>query len=231
MSVDAIVQCRFGSTRLPAKILLPLNERINSLDFLLKNLKLIKSLRNIIIITPNDQYRDLFNSYAKKYKIKIYSPKINEKDVLKRYYLAAKKYKSKNILRVTSDCPFININIISEMVKKYKKEKLNFLTNNKPRFVPHGFDCEIFSSTLINKIYKKAKFKYDKEHVTTWFRKNSKKIPSMKVYKNNFSHLRITLDYLSDYEFFIKNFNFLSKLSRARNHEKMINEFLRKYKK
>jgi len=232
MSIDAIIQCRFGSRRLPAKILLPLNENINSLDFLIENLKSINSLRNIIITTPNDQYKNLFNAYAKKYKIKIYSPNTNEKNVLKRYYLTAKKYKSKNILRITSDCPFININIISEMVNKYKKEKLEFLTNNNPRFVPHGFDCEIFSSALMDKIYKKAKSKFDKEHVTTWFRKKyPKKALSISVYKENFSHLRITLDYLSDYEFFIKNFNFLNKLSKAKNHKKMIIAFLRKNKK
>ena len=232
MSIDAIIQCRFNSTRLPAKILLPLNENICSLDFLLENLRSIKSIKNIIISTPDDQYKDLFEAYAKKHNVKFYSPNVDPKNVLKRFYLTSKKYKSNNILRITSDCPFINIHLVSEMIQKYTNENLEFLTNNSPRFVPHGFDCEIFSRALINKIYKNAKTKFDREHVTTWLRKkNPRKILSVKIYKKNYSRLRITLDYESDYNFFIRNFKFLKKLSKSVNHEKLIKGFLKSYKK
>ena len=52
------------------------------------------------------------------------------------------------------------------------KKKLFFLTNNKPRHVPHGFDCEIFHFSILQKANVKAKSNYEKEHVTPWIYKN-----------------------------------------------------------
>ena len=72
------------------------------------------------------------------------------------------------------------------MISFYKKNKLNFLTNNKPRNVPLGFDCEIFNYKLLEQTFKMAKSKFDKEHVTPWMYKNcfSNK-NNLKIYKKS----------------------------------------------
>ena len=46
----------------------------------------------------------------------------SEKNVLSRYYVAANKFKSKYILRVTSDCPFVDPQLIDQLFKKLKKK-------------------------------------------------------------------------------------------------------------
>ena len=174
MPFDIIIQARFNSTRLPQKILYKFYDK-TFLEFLIKNLKKIKNVRHIIIASPYGGLNKIFEKISKRNNVKFFSSKkIEENNLLSRYYYCAKKYKSKNIIRITSDCPFINGIIVKKMILFYKKNKLNFLTNNKPRNIPLGFDCEILSFTLLEQTFKMAKSKFDKEHVTPW------------IYKNNF---------------------------------------------
>ena len=61
MNFDVIIQCRFYSTRLPGKILLPLNKNLTSLDILIENLKLIKKINRIILTVPKDDANKVFD--------------------------------------------------------------------------------------------------------------------------------------------------------------------------
>ncbi len=223
MNFHTIIQCRFHSRRLPGKILLPLDKDLTSLDILIKNLKLIKEIDQIILAVAKDDSSLIFEKISKKYNIKICTPTCKAENVLKRFYLTAKKFNSNNIIRITSDCPFVNIHMIREMIDFYKEKKINFLTNNKPRKVPHGFDCEIFSKNLLTKTYLNAKSSFDKEHVTPWIYKNYfSKENNIVLLKKNFSDIRITLDTFDDYIKFVKNVNILKKISKSKNFTKLL---------
>ena len=104
------------------------------------------------------------------------------------------------------------------MISFYKKNNLNFLTNNKPRYIPHGFDCEIMSSSLLGLCYKKASTEYEKEHVTPWIYKNNfSKKNNIKLLKKNYSNIRITLDTPNDYIKFIENEKILKNVATKKN--------------
>lgn len=222
MSFDIITQVRYKSTRLPAKILLNfLNE--NFLTYFVNNLKKTKQIRKIILACPNDEYSNIFKFFCKKLNIDFFSLKGDENNVLKRYFYCAKKFSSKNIIRITSDCPFINPLIIDQMIKFYKKNQLEFLTNNKPRLVPLGFDCEILSFNLLEKTFFSAKKKYDTEHVTPWIYNNIfKKKNCIKIFENDYSNIRITLDTTKDYLYFINNSSLLKKVSTKKKIEPLL---------
>lgn len=224
MKFDIIIQARFGSKRLPGKIFLNFDNK-KIIDYLLNNLKTLKNskkINKIILITPKDEFENEFSSICKKHKLTHFAPKIDEKNLLKRYFLCAKKFNSKNIIRVTSDCPFINPHMIKKMIEFYQSNKLNFLTNNKPRFIPHGFDCEIISMDYLKETYKKAKTSFDKEHITQWIYRNkfTKKRNYIKLFKYNLSSLRLTIDRAEDYLFFIKNRERLKIISKSIYYEK-----------
>tara|TARA_B100001057_G_C22811420_1_gene935584 strand:+ start:1185 stop:1868 length:684 start_codon:yes stop_codon:yes gene_type:complete len=224
MNFDIITQVRYGSSRLPGKVLLNF-DKSNFLIYFILNLKKIKDVNKIILACPNDEYIDIFNLIAKKLKIKIFAYKGSENNVLDRYYMCAKKFSSQNIIRITSDCPFINIHLVKNMINFYKKEKLLFLTNNKPRFIPHGFDCEIMHNSILKKARFEAKTKYDKEHVTPWIYKNYfKRKENIKILKKNYSNIRITIDTPKDYLFFQKNKRILKKIALEKNFEKYFNK-------
>ena len=231
MKFDVIIQCRFNSSRLPGKIFLPIYNNLNSLDILIKNLKKIKQINNIILAIPSEKLNNIFIYIAKKYGIKIYKSKIPEANVLKRFFYCAKKFQSENIIRITSDCPFINIHLVRKMINYYKKNKLSFLTNNKPRMIPHGFDCEIFSVNVLKKIYNKSHSLDQKEHVTLWYYQNEiSKVINFKSFNKNFSKIRITLDYYEDYLNFVENSIIYYNLSCSKNSEIILKNILKKKK-
>ena len=194
MKFDIITQARYTSTRLPGKVLLSFG-KTSFLNFFLSNLKKIKEVNKIIIACPNDKYIGIFKKISKQMGVNLFAYNGSEMDVLDRYYRCSKKFSCENIIRLTSDTPVINIYVIKKMIDIYKKKKLLFLSNNKPRFIPHGFDCEIFHSSILNKTKLYAKTKYEKEHVTPWMYENCFTIKNkIKIFKKNYSNIRITID-------------------------------------
>ena len=65
---------------------------------------------------------------------------------MKRYYDTAKKFRVKNIIRITSDCPLIDVNILDNMINRYKIKKFDYYSNTypEPSTYPDGMDIEIF---------------------------------------------------------------------------------------
>ena len=228
MKFDIILQCRTKSKRLPNKIFYKIGG-YTILEILISNLKKIKIVNKIILaVSFNDDLKK-FKKVARKNNVDLFVNKegISENNVLARFYNCSKKYKSENIVRITPDCPFINVYMVEKMMIFYKKNKLNFLTNNKPRTVPHGFDCEIFSAEILSNIYRNAKKSDHLEHVTKWiYKKNLNLVKNYTVYNKNYSKLRITLDYLKDYNFFVKNFFLLKKISILKNPQNLLNNLL-----
>lgn len=223
MSFDLIIQARTKSKRLPNKVLLPIGNK-TILDYFIQNLKKIKLIKRIILAIPNNDNLSGFEKIALNNNISIFHSKHNdENNVLKRFYDCAKKYKCINIVRITPDCPFINIFVVEKMLSLFEKNNYLLLTNNKPRKIPHGFDCEIFRFSLLKKTYLNAKKKEDLEHVTKWIYENDPDtFTNVSIFNKNFSNKRITLDYLKDYQFFVKNFELLKKISRVKNCEKLL---------
>ena len=99
------------------------------------------------------------------------------------------------------------------------------LSNNKPRFIPHGFDCEIFHSSILNKTKLYAKTKYEKEHVTPWMYENCFTIKNkIKIFKKNYSNIRITIDTPKDYLFFLNNEKILKKIATTKKYDYCFNQ-------
>ena len=77
---------------------------------------------------------------------------------------------------------------------------MEYVSNLTPPSYIDGNDVEIFSIKTLKKIYKKAKSSFDKQHVTTYLRRNIKKFNTMNFAENENLALkyRLTLDYKED---------------------------------
>ena len=120
MSTAIIIQEHMSSRRLPNKVLKKYKE-YSILDILIKRLKKSKKIKKIIIATSKNKKDIKIVDYCKKNKILYYRGP--EYDVLERYYKAAKKNKLKTIIRLTSDCPLIDIKTMDKMIYIFKKKK------------------------------------------------------------------------------------------------------------
>tara|TARA_B100001093_G_C26822833_1_gene1012660 strand:+ start:1480 stop:2229 length:750 start_codon:yes stop_codon:yes gene_type:complete len=172
MKFSIIIEARVSSSRFPRKILYKI-QRYSFLEYLIKRLKLLKTIREIIIAMPDDEQNEEIVLIAKKNKIKYF--KGSHQNVIKRMIDAAKKFKCKNIIRITSDCPLIDLDIIKNAIEIFRYNNCDILTNGKIRSFPDGMDVEIFKLGSLIKSYKYAKSKKDREWPTWAMKKKNNK--------------------------------------------------------
>jgi spore coat polysaccharide biosynthesis protein SpsF len=206
MNIGVIIQARTGSTRFPEKILkpLPYNSQITVLEQVVRRIK--KSIYNpkVIIATTINSEDDIIEKLANKNKY--FSFRGSENDVLSRYYYASKENKLDIIVRVTSDCPCIDSEIIDEAIRLKMSTKCDYVSNIKLRTYPRGLDVEVFDFNILEEAFLKADQSFEREHVTPYMYDpvNKFKINSIeakgKYYRPD---IRITLDTNEDYMFLV----------------------------
>ena len=197
--IGCIIQARMGSSRLPGKTLMKLNQNRTVLDFVVNQLSFSTLIDKIIIATTNLEQDDIIEQTAKNLGIQCFRG--NSDDVLDRYYNCAKEFEIDNIVRITSDCPLIDPEIIDEVIRKYKSENYDYFTNTLIRTYPIGTDVEIFSFNALKKSWENAKLPSEREHVTLFIRnkKMDFQLGNLECAKNLSFH-RWTLDRKEDLE-------------------------------
>jgi spore coat polysaccharide biosynthesis protein SpsF len=196
----AIIQARMGSTRLPGKVMKDLKGK-PVLWHVIERVKQAENIDQIIIATTTHERDKIIFDKAKEWGVKAYQG--SEEDVLARYYEAANKYDVDTVVRITSDCPLIDPYVIDEIVEYYNENDYTLVTNAgsdlNNRTYPRGLDTEVFSFEVLEKAYKKAEKKYQREHVTPYIYEN---YDDIYYYKNNedLSNYRLTLDTKEDFE-------------------------------
>jgi spore coat polysaccharide biosynthesis protein SpsF len=195
--IGCIIQARMGSSRLPGKTLIKLNQYRTTLDFVVNQLSFSALLDKIVIATTNLEQDNIIETNAKTLGIDCFRG--SSDDVLDRYYHCAKKFQINTIVRITSDCPLIDPQIVDQAIRKYQSEDYDYVTNTLSRSYPIGTDVEIFSFEILEKTWQKAILPSEREHVTLFIRnkKLNFKLGNLKNSKN-LGHLRWTLDRVED---------------------------------
>ena len=210
LNIHIIIQARTCSTRLPNKVMKYLEDKI-VLQHVYDRLKKSNYAQKVIITTTTNISDNIIVDYCLNNNIEVFQG--SELDVLNRYYETAKYYKSDIIIRVTSDCPLVDINYIDMMIDYYIKSDLKYLG---PKYFgnhkfPDGFNGEIFSFDVLEEANNNAN-EYQKEHVTTYIIEKYKKeeftYPILyQKYRNiHFSNLHLSLDTEGDYKLLKKIF-------------------------
>lgn len=190
--VAIITQARVNSNRLPNKIFLEAGHK-PFLDYHIERLK--KAGLPIIVATTDNGSEKPIVAFCKLKGIECFCG--DEQNVLKRFYECAKKYGISTIIRVTSDCPLIDGNIIKQGLEAFKKYDVHtYYSNAVVRSYPRGMDYEIFSFALLEEAYKNATEEPDKEHVTPYIWKNKAGNVQIQndIASEDNSIFRITLD-------------------------------------
>src|SRR6185437_2526684 len=194
-----ITQARMTSTRLPGKILMKAKGK-SMLEYHLE--RLAWSNLPVYIATTTNQTDDVVVEFATKHGIMF--SRGSEENVLSRYYECAKKNELDIIIRVTSDCPLIDGNLLGIGYNKYIEidDAHLYLSNSIERTFPRGLDYEIFSFDLLEDAYYNADEEPELEHVTPYIRNNrSGNVTLLNIAnEKDYSNFRITLDTPEDFE-------------------------------
>ena len=188
-----------GSSRLPNKVLMKVNGEQTVLEHVIKQLSFCKSISKIIVATTNLKQDDVIEELVKKLEIDVFRG--DSSDVLDRYYQCAKKFNLDNIVRITSDCPLIDPEIVDKVIRKYEIEKFDYVTNTLIRTFPIGLDTEIFSFDVLEKTWKNAILPSEREHVTPFIRNKKMDFSVGNIeHEEDLSKIRVGLDRKEDYE-------------------------------
>jgi spore coat polysaccharide biosynthesis protein SpsF len=201
--VGAIVQARTSSTRLPRKVLfeLPYRSGVTVLQQVIRRLKQSKKIETIVVATTEDDIDDAIVNIASREGVSFFRG--SKENVLERYYLAAKTFGLTTVVRITSDCPCIDAEVVDATIDRYISEKADYCSISALRTFPHGLDHEVFSFTTLESAYMNATKDYEKEHVTPYIYRSNPgafKICVIDASQELYDpEIRITLDTEEDY--------------------------------
>jgi spore coat polysaccharide biosynthesis protein SpsF len=190
-----------SSTRLPGKVLLklPYGGDVTILQQVIRRLKRVKSVNEIIIATTENPCDDPIMEVSVKEKVKW--SRGSENDVLARYYTAAKKHNLDLVVRITSDCPCIDPQVVDNAIKNHLESGVDYTQNSLESF-PRGQDTEVFGIRVLEEVYLRAKEPYEREHVTVYIYNNPKLYRLQRIVAEpglNRPDLRLTVDTWPDY--------------------------------
>ena len=228
MKIGAVIQARFTSERLPGKILkkMPPSSEITVLEQVIRRLKGSKMLSDFVVATTTENEAGKIADIAKKENIKCFKGSIE--DVLSRFYTASKQNALDVVVRITSDCPCVDPEVVDSIIEKHLKTKADYTSNTLERTYPRGLDAEAINLRSLEVAHKNAKKDYEREHVTPYIYQNPGifKIEQVKAPAEIYApDIRITLDTIEDYDLLCKVFERLYPANSFFNTEDIVTLF------
>ncbi len=206
-----IIQARMGAKRLPGKVLKKISGK-TMLEWVIFRAQKISLVDKVIVATTENKSDDAIVSLCNRLGTPVFRG--SEKDVLDRYYQAAKKFSLDVIVRITADCPLIDPKIIGDVIAFYNAnhKKYDLVGNVYPPTFPDGMDVEIMPFRTLNTVWKEAKSSHDREHVTLYMRNRPRKFRTGNFpYHEDISRVRLTVDNKEDLLLVRKLFSILIK--------------------
>lgn len=200
MTVVAIIQARMGSTRFPGKVLAEINNQA-LLEILIARVKRSKLIDKIVVATTSEVDDDVLCDWLSMKGIEYFRG--SERDVLDRFWHCAKLFKADLVVRITADDPLKDPDIIDEIVGLLQSsDSIDYVSNTLKPSYPEGLDVEAFRFRALAKANAEALLDSEREHVTPFIWKNSKKFNLHNVEMSpDLSAWRWTVDKPEDLDF------------------------------
>lgn len=198
-----IIQARMSSSRLPGKVLLPLQGK-SLLVRMVERVSQTRYMVNIVVATSTHKDDDAIVQECIANNITYFRGSMD--NLLERHYEAAKAHQADIVLKIPSDCPLIDPRFIDEALDLFceKARQYDYVSNLHPASYPDGNDVEIMSMTCLEKVNQEATNTWELEHTTPyiWEHPELFKIGNVSWSTGldfSMSH-RFTIDYPEDYQ-------------------------------
>jgi spore coat polysaccharide biosynthesis protein SpsF len=204
MKIVTVIQARRGSSRLPDKVLKP----VFGTPILLKMVERVQRSQlhgQLVVATTHEEADQAIIDLCARENIACFAG--HSTDLLDRHYQAALHYQAEAVVKIPSDCPLIDPQIIDEVLGYFIEHanQYDFVSNLHPASWPDGNDVEIMHLHTLHQAWKEADKPFEREHTTPYIWENPQKFRIGSVTWNtgkdySTSH-RWTLDYAEDFEF------------------------------
>jgi spore coat polysaccharide biosynthesis protein SpsF len=169
----------------------------------LSRLRRCRNLTDIVVATTNEGSDDILVRACNEWGVKCFRGSTD--DVLDRFLETARHFNADAIVRITSDCPFIDPAVVDLVVEQFMKHRdsADYVSNVvEPRTFPRGLDTEVFTLSALETAWREDADPLLREHVTQYFLRNPDRFGVMGVFNGeDLSSFRWTVDTVEDLEF------------------------------
>lgn len=206
MPTVATIQARMGSSRLPGKVMLPLDCAF-VLEHVVRRVNRAEYVDETVVATSTERSDDIIARFAPEIDAHVYRG--SESDVLERLFEAARLHDAESVVRITADCPLIDPAIIDAAVARLQSTDADYCSNISTRTFPRGLDVETFTFDSFERVNEDGTERHHREHVTPYYREHLDEFDLANVVSNDVyddpqlvdrTDLRFTLDVAEDYE-------------------------------
>ena len=200
--IIATIEARMTSSRLPGKVL-RLIAGMPALEMLIMRLKQSKYLDGICIATTVNAADEPIVALGERLNVLVFRG--SEADVLGRVLGAAKYAHADVIVEITSDCPFVDAELIDRGVAEYFEHEVDYVGNTTEpdhQTFANGFDVQVFSTKVLKEVDALTQDPVDRTHVSYYIytHKDRFRCHNFEADKDTFGpDLRVTLDEEKDY--------------------------------
>jgi spore coat polysaccharide biosynthesis protein SpsF len=163
-NVVAIVQARMGSTRLPGKVLLPIAGE-PMLAHVVERARAVPGIGEVVVATSTEPADDPIADLCAARDWACFRG--SEDDVLDRYYQAALTHNADHVVRITADCPLLEIDQAGILVERHLESGAEY-THNITVWgsgMPLGTGAEIFTLACLETSWRDGGEPHHREHV------------------------------------------------------------------
>lgn len=220
VNVQAIVQARFGSARLPGKVFSEVGGK-SLLGWVINRLRETKSVERIIIATGASKENDGIEKFALDEGVEPFRG--SEEDVLDRFVKAAKEYPASAIVRATADNPLLDSSTLDSMIKDHIENRADHTTVSGR--VPLGTAAEVVSPSALEKAWEQTNEKPFREHVTTYIHSHPELFRIVKTEPHGYlkgREYRFTVDTKEDLELMRTIYGRLDEMKKKFNAENAV---------
>ena len=195
----AIIQCRMGSSRLPGKVMADILGK-PMLSHVVTRVSRARRLDLVTVATSTHASDDPVAEYCSGAGLPCFRG--SEEDVLDRLYRTADHFKADVVVRLTSDCPLHDPDVIDERIRILQDEEVDFVSGGLETTFPDGLDAAAFWMGVLERTWREASLRSDREHVTPYIFRNPERF-RLRIVRldEDLSYLRWTVDEPRDLEF------------------------------
>src|SRR5687767_6480314 len=191
---------RMGSTRLPGKVMKVLGP-LHVLEWVVSAGRKTIGVDETWIATSTLEQDNVIAEWCDLYCVPCFRG--SETDVLSRFAGAARAAEADVVVRVTCDCPFLDPDVIAQVVRLRKTMEVDYASNIDPTVWPDGLDCEAFTTKALFEAEAEATRASDRDTVTQFILRNRHryKAASLAAPLPGLHKERWVLDTENDYKF------------------------------
>ena len=202
MKVIAIIQAHMGSTRLPGKVLLDLaGEPV--LARCVNRARRAQTLDEVVVATTTKPADEVIVELCVERGWPCFRG--SEEDVLDRYYRAAIAHQANVVVRITSDCPLIEPEVVDRVVQEFLERQpwVDYACNVLPRRTfPRGLDTEVMRFATLERAWREDLNPAWREHVTPYIQRHPDLFHIHGITNEvDYSYMRWTVDTSQDLAF------------------------------